>query len=54
MSKSLDLSPLFVLIMMAIGASVAGILGILLAVPCAAIIEIGVKDFLSYKIKHDI
>lgn len=51
MSKSLDLSPLFVLVMMAIGISTAGVLGILLAVPVAAIIEIGVRDFLEYKKK---
>lgn len=49
MSKSLDLSPLFVLVMMTIGVSIAGVLGILLAVPFAAIIEIGVRDFLEYK-----
>ena len=52
MSKSLNLSPFFVLVMMAIGASVANVLGILLAVPVAAIIEIGVTDFLEYKKNH--
>jgi predicted PurR-regulated permease PerM len=40
MSKSLDLSAFFVLVVMAIGASLAGVLGILLAVPIAAIIDI--------------
>jgi predicted PurR-regulated permease PerM len=37
---------------MAIGASLAGVLGILLAVPIAAIIDIWVKDFLEYKKKQ--
>lgn len=49
MSKSLDLSPFFVLVMMAIGASTAGVLGILLAVPIAAVIEIAIHDLITWK-----
>ncbi|MDD3793799.1 MAG: AI-2E family transporter [Candidatus Gracilibacteria bacterium] len=53
MSKSLDLSPFFVLFMMTLGASVAGIVGIILAVPLSAVLQIFVKDYLKFKKKKD-
>lgn len=46
MSKSLDLSPFLILLMMTVMASLLGIIGILLAIPFAAILQILVKDFL--------
>lgn len=38
MSKSLDLSPFFVFLVVLIGATIAGVLGIVIAVPLAAVI----------------
>ncbi|MDD3145174.1 MAG: AI-2E family transporter [Candidatus Gracilibacteria bacterium] len=52
MSKSMDLSPFLVLLMMAIGASAAGILGIILAVPLSAIIQIFARDYIKFKKKN--
>ncbi|MDD5213769.1 MAG: AI-2E family transporter [Candidatus Gracilibacteria bacterium] len=49
MSKSLDLSPFLVLIMMTIGATLAGLVGIIVAIPLTAIMQIFVKDFIKYK-----
>lgn len=49
MSKTLDLSPFFILIIMTIMASLFGIAGILLAIPFAAILQIIVNDFLDKK-----
>jgi predicted PurR-regulated permease PerM len=46
MSKALNLSPFFILLMMTVMASLFGITGILLAIPFAAIIQILVKDTL--------
>ncbi|MDD2907644.1 MAG: AI-2E family transporter [Candidatus Gracilibacteria bacterium] len=53
MSKSMDLSPFLVLLMMAIGASAAGIVGIILAVPLSAIIQIFVRDYIKFKKKKN-
>ncbi len=50
MSKTLDLSPFFILLMMTVMASLFGITGILLAIPFAAILQMIVKDFLERKI----
>ncbi len=47
MSKSLDLSPFFVFIVMLIGASLGGILGIILAVPMAALIKFALDEYLK-------
>ncbi len=49
MSKTLDLSPFLVLVTMAVWASTAWIVWIILAVPVSAIIQIFVKDFLKNK-----
>jgi len=49
MSKTLDLSPFLILLMMTVMASIFGITGILLAIPFAAILQIIVKDFLERK-----
>ena len=46
MSKTLDLSPLLILVMMTIMANLFGIAGVLLAIPFTAILQIVVKDFL--------
>lgn len=47
MSKNLDLSPYFVFIVMLIGASLGGVLGIILAVPMAAILKFGLHEYLK-------
>lgn len=52
MSKSLDLSPFFVFMVMLIGASLGGILGIILAVPMAALIKFAIDEYLK-KPKHE-
>ncbi|HBB27161.1 TPA: hypothetical protein DCZ36_01530 [Candidatus Gracilibacteria bacterium] len=49
MSKALDLSPFFILLMMTIMASLFGIMGILLAIPFTAILQIVVRDALAWK-----
>jgi predicted PurR-regulated permease PerM len=49
MSKSLDLSPFLVLIMMTIWATLAGLVWIIVAIPLTAIMQIFVKDFIKYK-----
>lgn len=51
MSKSLDLSPFFVLVMMIIWASLFGIIWIIIAIPLRAVLQIFVKDYLKYKKK---
>jgi len=53
MSKSLDLSPFFVLFMMTLWASVAWIIWIILAVPLSAIIQIFIRDYIKFKKKND-
>ncbi len=53
MSKTLDLSPFLVLLMMAIWASTAWIIWIILAVPVSSIIQIFVRDFIRHKKKKD-
>jgi len=53
MSKSLDLSPFFVLFMMTLWASVAWIVWIILAVPLSAILQIFVRDYIKFKNKKD-
>lgn len=47
MSKALDLSPFLILLMMTIMASLFGIIGILLAIPFAAILQIITRDALT-------
>ena len=47
MSKTLDISPLLILVVMMIGASLFGITGILLAIPFAALLRLAVSDWLG-------
>lgn len=49
MSKSLDLSPFLVFIVMIIGASLGGILGIILAVPVAGVGRVLYIEYLRKK-----
>lgn len=49
MSKTVGLNPLVVIIVMLVGAKVAGIIGILLAVPVTLILEAFVRDFIQPK-----
>lgn len=49
MSKALDLSPFLILLMMTIMASLFGVVGILLAIPFTAILQIVVNDVLGKK-----
>ncbi len=46
MSKALNLSPFLILLVMTIMASLLGVVGILIAIPFAAILQIVVKDML--------
>lgn len=48
MSKSLDLSPFYVLVMTTVGATLGGIVGILIALPVAGILRIFFDDLLSH------
>lgn len=45
MQKSVGLNPIIVIIVMLIGAKIAGVLGVILAVPTATIIKIFLSDF---------
>lgn len=45
MQKSVGLNPIVIIVVMLIGAKVAGVLGIILAVPTATIIKIFLSDF---------
>lgn len=47
MSKSLDLSPFFVFIVMLIGGSLGGILGIVLAVPIAGVCKVVYSEYMK-------
>jgi len=49
MWKTLNLSAFLVLIMMTIWATVAWIVGIIIAIPLRAVSQIFVKDYLHYK-----
>lgn len=49
MSKTLDLSPFLILLVMTVMASLLGIFGILLAVPFAAVLRLVINDWLDGK-----
>lgn len=49
MSKTLDLSPFLILLMMTVMASLFGVIGILLSIPFTALFQIIVKDYLETK-----
>lgn len=52
MSRNLDLSPLFVFVIMLFGASLGGVLGIIVAVPVAGIIRVLYEDIIDRKKKQ--
>jgi len=52
MSKSLDLPPFTVLAVMGVGASVFGIIGVIIAVPIASILNILIHDWLAWRKKQ--
>ncbi len=47
MSKSLDISPFLILLMMTVMASLFGVIGILLAIPFTAVLQIIINDILE-------
>jgi predicted PurR-regulated permease PerM len=53
MKKAVGLNPIVVITVMLIGAKIAGIAGILLAVPATTIIWIFVEDIFQQKRQHD-
>jgi predicted PurR-regulated permease PerM len=53
MSKSLDLSPLYVFVMMLAGGVLGGVLGIILAIPVAAVIRLMTLDWIKNREKID-
>ncbi|MEK7158600.1 MAG: AI-2E family transporter, partial [Patescibacteria group bacterium] len=54
MQRSVGLSPLVIIIVMLIGARLAGVVGLLLAVPTATIATIFLKDFFDGRRQEDI
>jgi predicted PurR-regulated permease PerM len=48
-SRTVELSPLVILIAVLIGASLAGILGALAAIPVAGTIQVLVREWLEYR-----
>ncbi|MDP2090735.1 MAG: AI-2E family transporter [Candidatus Gracilibacteria bacterium] len=51
MGKNLSISPFSVLIAMVIGASLFGIIGIILSIPMVSIVKIFIHDYIKYKNK---
>lgn len=49
MGKALALSPLYILIMTLVGATLGGFVGVLIAVPAASIINIFYQDWIQHK-----
>ena len=49
MSHTLSLSPLYILVFTLIGASLGGIVGVLLAIPLASIVSIFYRDWMHYR-----
>ncbi|MFA6421899.1 MAG: AI-2E family transporter [Candidatus Buchananbacteria bacterium] len=49
MKKAVGLNPIVIIIVMLIGARLAGILGILLAVPVATATSVAIKDYIQYR-----
>jgi predicted PurR-regulated permease PerM len=52
MSKALDLSPFLVFVVMLAGASLGGILGIILAVPVAGVVRVIYREYMSRSQRH--
>lgn len=52
MSKNLDISPLFVFIVVLFGTSLGGLFGIIIAVPIAGVIKVLYNDFINRKKKR--
>ena len=53
-SRSISLSPLFIVIASILGAEIAGIIGVILAIPVGAIVQIVAKEVYLYTIKEEI
>lgn len=49
MSRTLNLSPLYILLMTLAGATLGGMIGVLIAVPLAAILHIFYVDWMHYR-----
>lgn len=49
MSRSLNLSPLYILLMTLVGATLGGMIGVLISVPLASIIHIFYVDWMHYR-----
>ena len=49
--KSLEISPLLVILAVTIGGAYFGILGMFLAVPIIAVLKIFVEDYVNFKLK---
>lgn len=49
MSKTMNLSPLYILLMTLIGATLGGIVGVLISVPLASILHIFYRDWMHYR-----
>ena len=49
MNKAVGLNPIIVLVAMLIGIKIAGLIGIILAVPTATIIGVFLEDFFAEK-----
>jgi predicted PurR-regulated permease PerM len=47
--RTVQLSPLVVLVAVLVGAALAGILGALAAIPVAGTIQVIIRDFLSHR-----
>ena len=52
-SRTVQLHPLFVLIAVLIGAALLGVLGVLLAIPAAAVIQLLIKDWWAHRTRAD-
>ncbi|MGI8461565.1 MAG: AI-2E family transporter [Solirubrobacterales bacterium] len=53
-SRAVDLDPFVVVIAALFGGTLLGVIGALVAIPIAAAMQIGVKEFLSYRREHPV
>jgi predicted PurR-regulated permease PerM len=52
-ARTVQLHPLFVLLAVLIGASLLGVLGVLLAIPAAAVVQLLLKDWWAHRARPE-
>jgi predicted PurR-regulated permease PerM len=52
MKKAVDLNPALIILVVLLGSKIAGILGIILAIPAAAIVSVLIDEYIQLKSKR--